>query len=559
MDGGGDINKDDLIIDEEDRQRLAGMTEFARENILFERAEARREEIQRQQLIAASNAAATTDDAAKKTETKAAARRSGREVREETAKKSAIEELKAARQRKSKGGKAHRGARAAAETYDDDDNDEEEEAGEGSGLEEGEDDDDDLDGGGLGSTRWAPRDLTEEDEEAAEEADFVDLKSIQVRRHKLEEWISKPHFEETMPGCMVRVAAGDRRAADGSVVLDNSGRPERRYILVQVVGVEELPPGTHKYLEGSSGWKSPYPFGPEGVKTSKWLKVLRGNSQRIWPLAQVSNSSINEDDYASWHRACEGTRRQITRGDVAAVKERLERADTYVFTAEDVAKMLEEKRQRGQGVKNVAMERARLERDRDAAVETGDEVRLAQLQFEIESLGVAAAAAVASRQGGAISMAILNQKNADLNFKTAFNAGKEGAGGAGAATGTLDPFSRRATRTRNYWNTQRQRHDKDGGSGGEEDDDDEKNRGGDEEEAAVVQVKVQEEEAVTLVDLSELDLSLLDVAPRVAPIARKLLLSGVGVNGGSVSSSSTTAHLRSVSLAEYRQRGGGRY
>lgn len=543
---GGADGADDLFVDEEDRARLAKMSEFDREMVLAERAEARQQERQRQQLLAAAGG-----DDTKKPSTKRqnAARRSGREVREETAKKSAIEELKAARERKAQGRKAH-----AAKDLDVGDESSEEELAEGRGYEDESDLEEGEADGGPGGMRWAPRELDEADEGAAEEADLEELKSIQVRRHKLEEWISKPHFEVTMPGCMVRVAAGERRSPDGSsVLLDTSGRPVIRYMLVQVIGVEELPPGVHKYLETGSGWKSPYPFGPDGNKTSKWLRVSRGKTERIWPLAQVSNKSLTEEEYNSWHRSCEGTRQQVTRGDVAEVLERLKAADTYVYSAEDVANMLEEKRRKGQTTKNVALERARLERERDFAKETGDEVKLAEVEEEIRALEESAKAAVASRQSIAASMAELNKKNAERNFKSAFKTGKEAGGGGAGAAGTLDPFSRRATRTKNYWNTQRQQG---GQMEGAED--------------ALMEVELADAAAaaaaaeaaaasfvpeLNLVDLSGLDLSLLDLPMKVAPIARKLLGSRAAVvNNRDVG---VNAEGRAtLSLEEYRRRNG---
>ncbi|KAL4543332.1 hypothetical protein Ndes2437B_g01174 [Nannochloris sp. 'desiccata'] len=499
-----DGDNDDLVEDEEDAARLAKMSEFDREMLLAERAEQRQQKIQRDQILAA-------EAAAEQAKAKGAQRRSGREVREETAKKSAIEELKAARQRKAQGRKAH-----DAEDIDaagaDSDQDDGEQRREGAYYSE-EDSEEDGEERGIGGTRWAARDRTEEDEEADEEADFEELKSIQ------------------------------------------------RYMVVQVVGVEEVAPGFHKFLEGGQGWKSPYPFGPDGIKTSKWLRVLRGKSERLWPLAQVSNSGFSEDEFASWHRACEsvaaggGHKRQITRGEVAEVHQRLIDADRYVYTAEDVARMLEEKRLKGQGTRNVAIEMARLERQRDAAVERNDEERLLEVQQEIAALEATAAVALAVKQGASASMAQLNKKNAEKNFKSAFKSGKDGAAGGGAAAGTLDPFSRRATRTKNYWNTKGQRGEEQGGGDGAAVLTEAELADLAVAEAASAAVAAAKAEAaeITLVDLSGLDLSLLDLPPKVAPIARKLL--------GSHSSSAVAASRpgsggggATLSLADYKRR-----
>ncbi len=539
-----------MVEDEEDAARLAKMSEFDREMLLAERAEQRQQKLQRDQILAA-------EAAAEKAKAKGAQRRSGREVREETAKKSAIEELKAARQRKAQGKKAHDEEDIDAAGGDDDDDNQR-----GGRDYYSDDDSDEEEGeerGGPGGTRWAARDRTEEDEEADEEADFEELKSIQVRRHKLEEWIAKPHFETTLPGCMVRVVAGEKKAPDNAPVMLNS-RPEQRYMVVQVVGVEEVAPGYHKYLEGGQGWKSPYPFGPDGIKTSKWLRVKRGKSERLWPLAQVSNSGFTEEEFASWHRACEtlagSSVRQITRGEVAEIHKRLIDADQYVYTAEDVARMLEEKRLKGQRTKNIAIEMARLERERDAAIERNDEERLLEVQQEIAALEATAAAALAAKLGASASMAQLNKKNADKNFKSAFKGGKDGAGGGGAAAGTLDPFSRRATRTKNYWNTKSQKGGEEGDDGGAAPLTEAELADLAAAEAAAAAAAAAKAEAaeITLVDLSGLDLSLLDLPPQVAPIARKLgIRSG---NGGSsrVGVVQSYGGGQTLSLADYKRR-----
>jgi RNA polymerase-associated protein RTF1 len=140
---------------------------------------------------------------------------------------------------------------------------------------------------------------------------------------------------------------------------------------------------------------------------------------------------------------------------------------SYTYTAEDVAKLLHEKRARGQAPRNLALERARLEREHDAATEAGDEEAAALVAAQIAELNVTTAAASDKATRLGISMADLNKRNAEANFQAAFmnvsNAVDGGvglAGVAGKASLTLDPFSRRATRPMVYWKTGRR---KDGG------------------------------------------------------------------------------------------------
>ena len=47
-------------------------------------------------------------------------------------------------------------------------------------------------------------------QEAEVAASVHELLSIQVRRHKLEQWVNEPFFEETLRGCVVRAALHGR-------------------------------------------------------------------------------------------------------------------------------------------------------------------------------------------------------------------------------------------------------------------------------------------------------------------------------------------------------------
>jgi RNA polymerase-associated protein RTF1 len=413
--------EDDLM----DEERLARMTELEREMELAERAERQQQKRQREELLRQQD------------QGKGGPRRSGRELREENKKKSAIEELKAARERKARGEKADT-------RYGEEEEDEEE----GEEIQELEDLDDLKDDDEYGGA------ISEEDEE---EASYQEVKGIQVRRYKLEEWFNKPFFEKTLPGCMVRLAAGNKKTPTGETVYDERGRPVAQYMVAKVIGLVEKNPGYYKYLNHSSApWKSPYPFGPKGERTSLWLRVLRGTSEKIWPLAQVSNSSITEQEFFRYHQQCEQSKStQVTRGQVEKVRNRLLAAENYVYTETDVAKLLESKRSKGSSQRNAALEKARLERERDAAIQRGDDELVVELDTQIQELRDRISASKKKDY-----LAELNKKNANINFKTTMMAEQDGDA-PGSTSTQLDPFRRRATRPIVYWNTG-------GGNGGAE-------------------------------------------------------------------------------------------
>lgn len=328
--------------------------------------------------------------------------------------------------------------------------------------------------------------------------------------------MNEPFFEETLPGCMVRVVMGEEPGPDG--------QPQRRYMLCQVVAVETRAPGYYK--DSGRPWKSPYPFGPGNDKTHKWVLVERGSSQRGMPLALISNSGFSEAEFESWQRSLkEQGRPQISRRQAKEVHERLVKAHTYTYTAEDVSRLLVEKKAKGGAPRNAALERARLEPLLAHAREAGDAELVAGLEAQVSVLDAAIEEMQERRKGH--SMASLNKRNADANFKNALdNVSNRPGGAAGAqdqAGSTLDPFSRRATRPKVYWSTKqsdeaaqeaRQQAPAVAAAAAAEE----------QQQAAAAKLKRESKlDLDSIVDLSHLDLSLLDNAVGMPPLARKLL------------------------------------
>ncbi|KAI7843494.1 hypothetical protein COHA_002737, partial [Chlorella ohadii] len=490
-----EIDEEDLIEDEEDRKRLAAMTELQREYVLAERADKRNAEILRQKLLKKNDAKAA---AAGAKAAKTVRGKSGREERVEADKKRAIEELKAARERKKEGAEERR----KKEEEEEDDMEVEEaehEAAERrearrrererSPSEEGALDSDealsDDDRGGYGR-RY------EEGEDEEDEAPLEDVKKIQVRRLRLEEWVTEPFFDETLPGCMVRVVqpGGEQYGPDGQL--------HRRYMVCQVVAVESRQPGYYK--DAGERWPCPYKLGDKGLKTDKWLLLERGTSQRYFPMALVSNTGFTDQEFDSWQRSLKDAGRpQVSRRVVRDVHDRLTKAAQYLYTAADVSRLLKEKRAKGQGPRNVALERARLENELGHARETNDEERVAELEAQLAQLeGLVAEVEQTKRRGK--DLASLNKRNAEANFKAALDnqaeeaeaaAAQQGAAANGDANGAA---ARTADGDEDLSPEEQKRRARRGGL-----------------------------DLDAIVDLSQLDLSILQRPARMPPLARKLL------------------------------------
>ena len=488
-----DDDLDDLEAD--DRERLANMTELEREMEVALKEERLQQKRQRAQLLRKEK------KREKEAKDIAEGRQTGTERRTQDAKKAALEQL-AAKKRKQTGGKkkANRSdARDDEEEYEDEDEAYEKEEEEEEGYEEdyyarGLDDEDDMD-----------------IDADPEPASYLEAKTIQMRRHKMEEWVDKPFFQSTMNGVVVRLAMGIKKV--GVIMIGDDerwwrghcrrrhchcrrpscccccccssipsprprslGKPKPNnphnnihqtlpgemtdrdamsYVCAKVIGVAEREPGYYKF-HSSQPWKSPYPFGKG--KTSLWLRVMRGGSEKFWPLAQVSNSSITEQEWFHYQngesQAADKGARELTRGDVERARKRLLEAENYTYSEKDVADLLRNKKT---VVRNAALEKARLERERDAAVQRGDEAMAANCDEEIRKLERAGA-----KRKKEDKMALVNAKNAKKNFQDGL-AFKEDITGGDQGGAEMDPFRRRVTRPMIYWKTKRE--DQQGGEG----------------------------------------------------------------------------------------------
>ncbi|XP_039000834.1 protein RTF1 homolog [Hibiscus syriacus] len=254
---------------------------------------------------------------------------------------------------------------------------------------------------------------------------FNDIKEITTRRSKLAKWFMEPFFEELIVGCFVRVGIG--RSKSGPI-----------YRLFMVRNVDATDPDRTYKLENRA--------------TYKYLNVVWGNesSAARWQMDIISDSPPQEEEFRQWVREVERSGcRMPSKQDVLEKKEALQKVRTFVYSAATVKQMLQEKKSSSSKHLNVAAEKDRLRRDLEIAQSKHDEADVERIKKRLHQLE-------ASRQSQekdvkAIRLAEMNRKNRVENFKnasglkpvnTSFKAGEAG----------YDPFSRRWTRSRNYYN-----------------------------------------------------------------------------------------------------------
>ncbi|DBA90384.1 TPA: RNA polymerase-associated protein rtf1, variant 3 [Trebouxia sp. C0004] len=419
----------DLIRGSADQAELDKLTEFERENELFQRAEARDREIERRrhakllQQSRAQQATAHPQTAADKADQM---RSSTRQKKPDTGKKDAMAELRARRAQaqerkttqevaKKRGRKG--GGQDSDEAYTDDE-----------AISESDSDDDRLpavsaqeaSADDLSSGPSPLRDSSEErdvrrdsdrhdkgkaltpdvdkdDEDVP--ANDAELESLQVKRHTLERWVNEPFFLTTVTGCLVKVAY--------------SGK----YHLAEIVDVQEREPGKHRDM----GVNVTYPYQFGSGTTRKVLLIRRGNSDRVCPMYVVSNKTLDAQDLCSLTAYNEDQRMpQITRSHTNRKKEELMKAHNYTYTAADVKQMLAEKKARGSSRVNIAAEKARLTRERDHAQEVGDINEIERTEAELSHLEHRQANSERHANKQAFGMSNVNQRNKHTNFMNAY-------------------------------------------------------------------------------------------------------------------------------------------
>ncbi|XP_019058310.1 PREDICTED: LOW QUALITY PROTEIN: protein RTF1 homolog [Tarenaya hassleriana] len=428
---------DDLYKNEEDRQKLAGMTEFQREMILAERADKKGDKNFTEKLR--SKRENNKTPVSKKETTPLAASRgirtSARSADRAAAKDDALNELRAKRMKQQDPG-AHSKLRDASE------------GGSGSrdfssikrkpfassnlsssSQSDGERSHSDEEGStGDGG-------MLDSDDDMSDVPTFEDIKEITIRRSKLAKWLMEPFFEELIVGCFVRVGIG--RSKSGPI-----------YRLCMVKNVDSTDPDRTYKLENKT--------------THKYLNVIWGNenSAARWQMAMVSDGHPLEEEYRQWIREVERTNGRLpTKQDVSEKKEAIQRTNKFVYSAETVKQMLQEKKSASIRPLNVAAEKDKLRRELDVAQSKNDEAAIQRIKGKIKQLEASRQKKEVDKK--ALRLAEMNRKNRAENFKnaselkpvnTSLKAGEAG----------YDPFSRRWTRSMNYYAGKNRENDETG-------------------------------------------------------------------------------------------------
>lgn len=253
---------------------------------------------------------------------------------------------------------------------------------------------------------------------------YEDIREITIRRSKLAKWFMEPFFDELIVGCFVRVGIGRSRSG-----------PIYRLCVVRNVDFSD-PDRQYKF---------------DNKTTHKYLNVVWGNesSAARWQMAMISDSPPRKEEFDQWVREVERSGGHIpTKQEVLEKKEAIQKTNSYVYNAATVKQMLQEKKSATWRPLNVALEKDRLRRAMEVARENDDEAEIVRIKAKLQELEATRQAQEVNTK--AIKLAEMNRKNRAENFKNASEL-KPVNTGLKAGEAGYDPFSRRWTRSRNYY------------------------------------------------------------------------------------------------------------
>ena len=259
-----------------------------------------------------------------------------------------------------------------------------------------------------------------------EKPSFEDIQEITIPRSKLTKWFMEPFFEELIIGCFVRVGIG--RSKTGPI-----------YRLCMVKNVDASDPDRLYKLDNKT--------------TYKYLNVVWGNetSAARWQMAMVSDSPPLEEEFKQWVKEVERSGgRMLKRLDVVEKKQAMQKINNFVYSAATVKQMLEEKKSISWRPLNVAAEKDRLKRELEIAESKNNAAGVEKIQTKLQELEESRKSR--EKDAKALRLSEMNRKNRFENFKNASDL-KPVNKALKAGEAGYDPFSRRWTRSRNYYNS----------------------------------------------------------------------------------------------------------
>jgi len=243
------------------------------------------------------------------------------------------------------------------------------------------------------------------------------LEKARLTRHKLERFCHLPTFGKIVTGCFVRIGIGQH---EGQSV----------YRVAEILDVCET---AKVYQIGKA-------------RTNKGLKLRHGGQERIFRLEFVSNNTFTDMEFDKWKETV------MTGGMAMPTTKEMEIREKQIADAmirklgdKDINHMIKEKERFMVNPRNYAMYKSRLIKDRDNAVQAGDEALAEELNNKLAAIEERAEELDKARSSKISSIALINDKNRKRNIERAEKGIREEIARKKKEGEVNDPFTRRKT------------------------------------------------------------------------------------------------------------------
>lgn len=246
---------------------------------------------------------------------------------------------------------------------------------------------------------------------------LADLRTLQLKRDRIEKWAYAPFFKETAIGLFVKISVGNPA-------------PTYRH-MYKVAQIVDITKGSRVYAINVEEGKN---------KTDKQCVVKIGRVERTYNMSFVSNRTFDEDDYARWRDQINQDGQEMLSREYFNKKQRdLHKALTFVYQDDDIAYEVAERARFNDNPSNFALKKTELMGEKADAEASNDYEKARQIQQCIDELEAKTKELESLRSSSTFSaISIVNERNRLINIVESERVLRENK-----SVKREDPFTRR--------------------------------------------------------------------------------------------------------------------
>lgn len=244
---------------------------------------------------------------------------------------------------------------------------------------------------------------------------LADLKSLQLKRDRIEQWVYSRFFDDTAKDLFVKISVGN-----------HSVTKEHMYRIAQIT----------KIIEGQIS----YHVSEGKTRTRKQCIVNIHGNPRTFKMSFISNRPFDEDDFIKWQEKIIADGQNMPSRELVSRKKReLQAALNHNYTDEDIAYEVSERSKYKELPNNFALKKTELMGEKADAEAADDFERARMIQQQIDLLESKAKELEKNRSSSTFSaISFVNERNRIKNIEESERALKESK-----SVRTEDPFTRR--------------------------------------------------------------------------------------------------------------------